>query len=184
MAKKKIRVQDLEIRIEPIDNDDYISLTDIAKKSADIKPVYTIQNWIKNTNTIRFLYTWEKLRNPNIKDVHLHVLTDRASNNRFSMSPKKWVELTNAIGIYTRPVRGGGTFAHKDIALNFCYWLSPEFQVYMIMEFQRLKEEEADRKQLEWNIRKITDNVDEIRNILDTIEGQDPNRNRLNQSKE
>ena len=179
--KKTITVNNIEIRISEINNDDYVSLTDIAKKSAEAKPDYTIQNWMKNTGTLRFLYTWEQLHNPNIKPMQMQGLMERATNNRLLMSPKKWADLVGGIGILSKPGRNGGTFAHKDIALHFCGWLSPELQVYIIKEFQRLKEEEFQRKNLEWHISKITDNVDELRALLDTIPHQDTNRNRLNQ---
>ena len=95
-----------------------------------------------------------------------------------------WIETVNAIGLKWKTGRGGGTLAHKDIALNFCYWLSPEFQIYLIKEFQRLKAEEFSRMSLEWHIGRITNLVDETRNWLDTIPGQNPERNRLNYLKD
>lgn len=100
-------------------------------------------------------------------------------DNTFIMSVKKWTNLTGAIGIKSKAGRYGGTYAHADIALQFAAWLSPEFYVYLINEFKRLKEEEFERKNLEWHISKITDNVDEIRNLLDTIPHQKPSKNRL-----
>jgi len=180
MAKNKIlEVKGLEIRIEPIHDNDYVSLTDIAKQSAEMRPAITIQGWLRNANTILFLDAWEKVHNANYKVSQMTDFLLQASSNRKSITPKKWVNTTNAIGFQVKAGRNGGVFSHKDIAINFCYWLSPPFQVYFIKEFQRLKEEEADNKKLKWDIKKITDNIDEIRNILDTIEGQEPNRNRI-----
>ena len=176
--KKKINVQGLEIRLESTDQSDYISLTDIAKQG-DTEPRFIIQNWLKNSNTILYLWEWELIHNPNLNRMQMHTVLERNVNNRFTMSPSKWIELTNAIGLVSKTGRYGGTFAHKDIAINFCYWISPIFQIYLIKEFQRLKEEEAKRSNLEWHVSKITDNIEEIRNLLDTIPGQDPTRQRL-----
>ena len=179
MEKKKLTVQGLTITIEQIKEDDYISLTDIAKINAD-EPAYVIQNWMKNNNTIRYLYLWEQIHNPAINPIHLDDLLKTANDNRRIISPKMWVDELNAIGLRWKTGRGGGTFAHKDIALNFCYWLSPEFQIYLIKEFQRLKEEEFSKKNLEWHVERSTNLVDETRNWLDTIPGQKTDRNRLN----
>ena len=179
MSKKKIKVQGLQIHIEAGNQSEYISITDIAKKSNNKRPERVIQNWLKNISTVKYLFTWEKIHNPTLKHPQMGGVLEFVLDNSNYMSPKKWIKLTNAIGIYTKAGRGGGTYAHKDIAFNFLYWLSPEFQIYFIKEFQRLKEEESNHKQLKWDIEKITDNIDEIRNILDTIEGQSPNRNRM-----
>lgn len=153
MAKQKINVQGLSITIEEIKDSDYISLTDIAKQSTD-EPRFIIQNWLKNSNTITYLWEWELLHNPNLNRVQLHTVLETTASNRFVMSPKKWIELTGAVGMVSQAGRSGGTLAHKDIALNFCYWLSPKFQIYLIKEFQRLKEDEADRLGLSWNLRR------------------------------
>ncbi|MBI1226644.1 MAG: KilA-N domain-containing protein [Bacteroidetes bacterium] len=179
MTKKKISVQGMSITIEQIKEDDYISLTDIAKINAD-DPAYVIQNWMKNNNTIRYLYRWEEIHNDEINPIHLDDLLKTANDNRRIISPKMWIETVNAIGMRWKTGRGGGTMAHKDIALNFCYWLSPEFQIYLIKEFQRLKEDEFSKMHLEWHVERITNLVDETRNWLDTIPGQSPGRNRLN----
>lgn len=103
----------------------------------------------------------------------------KSTDNRFIISPQEWIKAVNAIGLVQKKGRGGGTFAHAEIALDFCYWLNPEFKVYFNKEFIRLKEMEAQQQNLEWHISKITDNVDEIRNLLDTIPGQSPMRNRI-----
>ncbi len=176
--KKTLHVQGLAIAIEKIRDDDYVSLTDIAKQSAD-DPAYVIQNWMKNSSTVKYLYLWERIHNPAVNPIHLDDLLRTADDNRKIISPKSWIETLNAVGLRWKTGRGGGTLAHKDIALNFCYWLSPEFQIYFIKEFQRLKEEESERKGLEWHVRRITDLVDEARVWLDTIPGQEPERNRL-----
>lgn len=179
MQKKTLSVQGLSITVEQVQEADYISLTDIAKHASD-EPRFVIQNWMKNIGTVNYLWEWELLHNPNLNRVQLHTVLESTASNRFVMSPKKWIDLTGAIGLVSQPGRNGGTLAHKDIALNFCYWLSPKFQIYLIKEFQRLKEEEFARKSLEWHVGRITDLVDEARNWLDTIPGQNPERNRLN----
>jgi len=150
MAKQKIKVDGIDVRI---DQNNYVSLTDIAKSSGD-EPRLIIQNWMKNTNTVRYLYEWEEIHNPYSNRLHLQAVLDTSTNNRFSMSPKKWIEMTEAIGITSSSGRYGGTFAHQDIALNFCYWLNPTFQIYFIKEFQRLKAQEAKTLNIEWNIRR------------------------------
>lgn len=178
MSKSIIKVEGLVITIEQVRDMDYISLTDIAKRSSD-EPRFVIQNWLKNISTINYLWEWESLHNPNLNRVQLHTVLETTASNRFTMSPKKWIEMTGAIGLVSQTGRNGGTLAHKDIALNFCFWLSPKFQIYLIKEFQRLKEEEFSRKSLEWHVERITNLVDEARNWLDTIPGQKPELNRL-----
>ncbi len=179
MGKKKIEVQGITIHLETIAHKDYVSLTDIAKKSSSAKPSHIIQNWMKNSNTIRYLMTWEKVHNPNVKVIHLDDLLVKATDNRVIISPKEWIKMVNAVGLIQKAGRGGGTFAHEEIALDFCYWLSPEFKVYLNKEFIRLKKKEFNRKNLEWHVSKLTDNVEEMRNLLDTIPGQKPERDRL-----
>jgi len=183
MEKKVIKVQGLEIRLEPIDDKDYVSLTDIAKKNSDDKPVYILQRWIRNRSTLTFLDQWEKVHNPNFKDAQMSVFKEQASINRHSISPQRYIKATNAIGLISKSGRYGGTYAHREIALNFCYWLDPAFQVFLFKAFNELIQREADRQNLEWHISKLTDNVDEMRNLLDTIPGQKAQRNRLKQLK-
>ena len=130
---------------------DYISLTDIARYKSD-DPTATIQNWMRNKDTIEFLGLWEQLNNPDFKPVEFEGFKKDAGANAFTMSPKKWIENTNAIGIISKSGRYGGTFAHKDIAFEFGSWLSPEFKYYLIREYQRLKEEE--QKQLGWSAKR------------------------------
>ena len=163
MAKKTIQVEGSEITFfTSKEQEDYISLTDIAKKVNPDLPADVISNWIRNKDTIEFLEVWEKLNNPNFNLVQLHEVKNEAGLNRFVISPTKWIERTNAIGLMTKSGRyGGGTFAHKDIALGFCYWVSPPFQLYVIKEFQRLKEVEAkeNNESLEWNLRRTLSKV-------------------------
>lgn len=157
MAKKKtINVQGADITLlSNHTNEDYISLTDIMKKFDD---EFSIYSWMRNKNTVEFLGTWEQLNNPNFKGNEFVTFRNQAGANNFNLTPKKWITATNAIGLVTKSGRyGGGTFAHKDIAINFCYWLSPIFQLFLIKEFQRLKEIEMQEQQqnLDWNIKRL-----------------------------
>ncbi len=179
MAKKKIEVKGLKITFDRINDLDYVSLTDIAKQSPQ-RASLLIRSWLKNSSTLLFLETWEKLNNPNFKGDQMDAFKISSMENRNIITPKQYIKSTDAIGLVSTPGRYGGTLAHKDIALNFCYWLSPVFQVYMIRKFQELMQEEFSRKNLQWHISKITDNIDEVRNLLDTIPGQLPELNRLN----
>jgi len=179
MSKKKIEVQGLIINLEEINKSDYISLTDIARQSEKSKPEVLIAGWMKNRNTLDFLETWEVLHNPDFKPQQMLGFRDKYLQNRNLLSVRKFIDELGAIGMYTKKGRYGGTYAHADIALGFCYWLSPPFQLYLLKEFQRMKKEEFDKRNLEWHISKITDNVDEIRNLLDTIPGQKPDNNRI-----
>lgn len=130
---------------------DYISLTDMVKRFGDEVILY---NWLRNRNTIEFLGIWEQIYNPHFKPIEFDRFKKQAGLNSFTLSPKKWIEATNAIGIYAKSGRGGGTFAHKDIAFEFGSWLSPEFKLYLIREFQRLKDEEAKSMSLEWSFQR------------------------------
>lgn len=159
MAKKTIQVEgsDITILLRDANADDYISLTDIAKRFNEESPADLIASWMKNKDTIEFLGVWEKLYNPHFNLLQLEEVKKEAGFNRFIISPSKWIELTNATGLITKFGRyGGGTFAHKDIALAFCYWISPPFQLYVIQEFQRLKTQEAieQKESIAWDIRR------------------------------
>ena len=148
---KKLRILDTDISIT---RDDYISLTDIAKyKTEDSSAV--IGNWMRNRNTLEFLGLWEKLFNPNFKPTEFEGFRNDAGLNAFTMSPKKWVTTTDSIGITVKAGRYGGTFAHKDIAIKFAGWISIEFELFLIKEFQRLKEIEQNALNLEWNVRRL-----------------------------
>jgi KilA-N domain len=157
MAKRTIIVEGDEISFFTQKEEDYISLTDIAKKVNSALPADVISNWIRNKDTIEFLEVWERLSNPNFNLVQLHEVKNEAGHNRFVISPSKWIERTNAIGLITKAGRyGSGTFAHKDIAMAFCYWVSPAFQLYVVREFQRLKAQEAKEQEeaLDWNLKR------------------------------
>lgn len=151
MAKQKITVDGIDIRINDLD---FISITDIAKRSSANKPAVTIQSWLRNQRTITFLATWEQVHNPNFKVSQMTDFREQAADNRSAITPKKYIEQTGAIGITAKSGRYGGTYTHSDIALNFCYWLSPEFQVYLAKEFQRLKGDEARRLGLEFDFKR------------------------------
>lgn len=150
---KKIKVNNLDISISIESNkDDYFCLTDIIK---DKEGEDHIRNWMRNKNTIEFLGTWEILNNPDFKGVEFDTFLNQAGFNRFNMTPKKWIEATNAIGIISKSGRNGGTYAHKDIALEFCSWFNPTFKLYLIKEYQRLKTIENNPLKLEWKIKRI-----------------------------
>ena len=147
----KIKVENTEIVIVTVNENDYISLTDIAKyKTNETSAV--IGNWMRNRNTIEFLGIWETLYNPNFKPLEFEGFKKEAGLNAFTMSPLKWISSTNAIGFVVKSGRYGGTFAHKDIAFKFASWVSVEFELYLVKEFQRLKE--AEQKQIGWSARR------------------------------
>jgi hypothetical protein len=154
MAKKTLLVEGSNISLVTVGVDDYISLTDIAK-SSDNEPRFIIRNWLSTQNTIAYLGAWETLHNPNFNGAGFRTVKDEFFEKPFSLTPTRWIEATSSIGMRSTSGKyGGGTYAHKDIALNFCYWLSPVFQIYLIKEFQRLKEEESDRLNLDWNLKR------------------------------
>ena len=157
MGKKgKDIIQAKGFTIEVITNDfvnDFISLTDIAKYKSD-EPNDVIKNWMRSKDTIEFLGLWELLNNPNFKPVEFDGFKKEAGYNAFTMSPKKWIENTNAIGLISRAGRNGGTFAHKDIAFEFASWISAEFKLYIIKDYERLKQDETNRLSLAWNVKR------------------------------
>lgn len=160
MTKNKIiQVQGTEITITSGQLDDYISLTDIARYKDTTNTDDIIKNWLRNRNTIELLGFWESIYNPNFKPVEFDGFRKQAGLNSFVMTPKKWIESTNAIGIVSKSGRYGGTFAHKDIALEFASWISIEFKLYVIKEFQRLKEEENNQSKLEWNLQRAISKI-------------------------
>ncbi len=148
----KITVLSSEITVYTQNKEDYICLTDIAKYKNTEGSDDLIRNWLRNRNTIEFLGVWEHLNNPEFKPVEFDGFRRLAGLNSFTLTPKQWIEKTNAIGIVSKPGRYGGTYAHKDIAFEFASWISVEFKLYLIKEFQRLKDEEL--KQLGWDIRR------------------------------
>ena len=150
----KIIVKDKEITIVQINEDDYISLTDIAKIKNDGDTNMVIASWIRRVDTIEFLKLWELINNENFKPTDFEGFKSKPGQNAFSISPKKWIELTNAIGLKVKSGRyNGGTYAHKDIALEFASWISAEVKLYIIKEFQRLKIQETNK--LEWQGKRI-----------------------------
>ena len=153
IVKSTINANGIEIRVSSTNESDYISLTDIAKYRSD-DPNAVIQNWLRNRNTIEFLGLWEKLNNPNFKPLEFEGFKKEAGLNAFTLSPKKWIESTNAIGIISKSGRYGGTYAHTDIAFEFASWISPEFKLYIIKDYQRLKADESHVKQIDWNIKR------------------------------
>jgi hypothetical protein len=150
-----LEVQGVEIRVVERENEDYISLTDMTSKFDGEGDNSHINNWLRSKETIEFIGVWERLNNQNFNYVEFDIIRLEAGTNRFRMTVKQWVEKTGGIGLIAKTGRYGGTFAHKDIALEFASWLSPEFKLYIIKEFQRLKQAEVeDSGQLEWNIRR------------------------------
>lgn len=149
----KLVVKGAEISVQwNSERDDFISLTDIAKLKDSDNPRYIIQNWLRNRNTIEFLGVWESLYNPSFNRVEFDAFRSQAGLNSFVMTPQKWAESTRAIGIISKAGRYGGTYAHKEIAFEFASWISVEFKLYLVKEFERLKTEEM--KQLGWDIKR------------------------------
>lgn len=150
----KVVVSDVEITISDKSHmKDYICITDIAKYKDKVNPRFIIQNWMRNRNTIEFLGTWENLYNSNFNRVEFEAFRNQAGLNSFVMTPQKWIESTNAKGIFSKAGRYGGTFAYKDIAFEFAAWISVEFKLYLIKEFERLKELET--KGDAWDIKRL-----------------------------
>ncbi|MHB9140946.1 MAG: KilA-N domain-containing protein [Paludibacter sp.] len=148
----KITVKDMEITIIRVNNTDYISITDIARLKNPLEPKDVVKNWLRSKNTLSFLGLWEKLNNPDFKGVEFDPIMNEAGTNAFTMSPSKWIELTNSIGIISKTGNKGGTFAQKDIAFEFASWISSEFKLYLLKEFQRLKEDE--QKAFGWSAKR------------------------------
>jgi len=151
-SRKILNVKGTEIALLVKGKADYISLTDMVVAFGDDTMIYS---WMRNRNTVEFLGIWEQLNNPGFKGNEFVTFKIQAGLNNFNLTPRKWIKATDAIGLISRAGRyGGGTFAHKDIAFEFASWLSPEFKLYLIKEFQRLKEDESGRKSLDWDLRR------------------------------
>lgn len=151
--KETIEVKGYTIQIYTEDfKNDYISLTDIAKYKNKEEPNVVVANWMRNRNTIEYLGIWENLNNSNFNPIEFEGFLNEAGSNAFTLSPQKWINNTNAIGIVVKLGRGGGTFAHKDIAFKFSSWISAEFELYIIKDYQRLKENETSKLSLTWNL--------------------------------
>ena len=153
---KKITARGLQVYTFQLNKNDYISLTDIAKYKDSARTDYIIQNWMRTRDTIEFLGIWEQINNPNFKPVEFDGFRKMAGSNSFSLTPKRWIEAVKAVGMINKAGRyGGGTFAHKDIAFEFASWISAEFKLYLIKEFQRLKAEENERLAVGWDAKRM-----------------------------
>ncbi len=152
MSNKEVTVKGIEIRYNRTNDEDYICLTDIAKAKNPIHSGMVIINWLKNHSTIQYLGLWETLNNPDFNVLEFEYIRDNAGENSFVLTAQEWIEKTNAIGIVSKAGRYGGTYAHRDIAFKFASWISVEFELYLIKEFQRLKVEE--QKAIEWSAKR------------------------------
>lgn len=155
LIKSELNVNNNKVSVIRIGTEEYISLTDLARYADEDEPRYPIQNWMRNKDVISFLGLWEKLNNENFKGVEFDTFKNEAGSNKFKISPQKWIKETNAIGIISKSGNNGGTFAHSDIALEFASWLSPEFKLYLIKEFERLKRNEAYQEKIDWNASRV-----------------------------
>lgn len=152
VKKEIIEAKGFAIQIYTEDfKNDYISLTDIAKYKSD-EPFIVINNWLRNKDNIQFLGLWESMHNLDFKPIEFDRFRNEAGSNAFTLSPQRWIEKTNAIGIVSKSGRGGGTFAHSDIAMEFASWISPEFKLYIIQDYKRLKSDENSKLSLGWNL--------------------------------
>lgn len=161
--KAEIRVNEQKISVLRIDGHEYISLTDLARYADEDDPRFPIQNWMRNKDVISYLGLWESINNENFKGVEFDSFKNEAGSNKFKISPQKWIKETNAIGIISKSGKyGGGTFARSDIAFEFASWLSPEFKLYVIQEFQRLKKNEAYQNKIDWHANRVLAKVNYI----------------------
>ncbi|MDU5086310.1 MAG: KilA-N domain-containing protein [Anaerococcus vaginalis] len=153
LKKEEISAKGFSIQVYTKDfKNDYLSLTDIAKYKNTDDPRFVIQNWMRNRNTLEFIGLWEVLNNPKFNRVQFDTFRNESGLNRFTMTPSKWIESTQAIGIVSKAGRYGGTYAHYDIAMEFASWLSPEFKLYIIQDYKRLKADENSNLSLTWNL--------------------------------
>lgn len=156
MKNKTINANGAEIRVygDIVNEDAYICITDIAKQKNKDDANGVIANWIRNRSTIEFLGLWEQLHNNSFNPIEFEGFKNEAGSNAFTLSPKKWIDSTNAIGITTKSGKYGGTYAHTDIAFEFASWVSPEFKLYIIKDYQRLKKDEAERLSIGWDVKR------------------------------
>ena len=153
VKKDTIEAKGLAIQVYTEDfKNDYISLTDIAKYKNKEEPNVVVSNWMRNYNTIEYLGIWEQLNNPDFNPLEFEGYLKEAGSNAFTLSPQKWQKTTNAVGLFVKLGRYGGTYAHKDIAFKFASWISAEFELYIIKDYQRLKEDENSKLSLGWNL--------------------------------
>ena len=151
----QIVVKSQIINVIRIDDKEFISLTDLARYADEEDPRYPIQNWMRNKDVISYLGLWESIHNENFKGVEFDTFRNEAGSNKFKISPQKWIRETNAIGMISKSGNNGGTYARSDIALEFASWLSPEFKLYVIQEFQRLKKNEAYQNKIDWHANRV-----------------------------
>ena len=154
IVKGIINANGIDIRVSSTNESDYISLTDIARKRNPEFPADVVKNWMRSRSTIEFIGLWEQLNNPDFKLVEFDQFKQEAGSNAFVLTPQKWISATNAIGIISKSGRYGGTFAHSDIAFEFASWISPEFKLYIIKDYQRLKADESHAKAIDWNVKR------------------------------
>jgi hypothetical protein len=166
MFKKELNVNGLTISIIETELDDYISLTDMLKaKDGD----FFIADWLRNRNTVEYIGIWESINNPDFNYGEYAIIKSNVGLNNYKLSAKEWIEKTNAIGLKVSAGRYGGTYAHKDIAFEFGMWISAEFKIYLIWEFQRLKEEENRSKNVQWNIQRTIPKINVLRYSMNLL---------------
>lgn len=172
VTKTEIIVKERKINVLRIDNKDFISLTDLARYANPEEPKIPIYAWMRNKDVIAYLGLWEQLNNENFKGHEFATFGNQAGKNSFYMSPQKWIKETNAVGIISKSGNNGGTYARSDIALEFASWLSPEFKLYVIQEFQRLKKKETYQNKIDWHVNRVLASAnyavhtDAIKNII------------------
>ena len=161
-VKAQMIVKDQVINIIRIDDNEYISLTDLARYADEDDPRYPIQNWMRNKDVISYLGLWESINNENFKGVEFDTFKNEAGSNKFKISPQKWIRETNAVGMISKSGNNGGTYARSDIAFEFASWLNPVFKLYLIQEFQRLKKNEAYQNKIDWHANRVLAKVSYI----------------------
>ena len=154
LIKTQMKVKNNLVSVIRVGNVDYISLTDLARYKNPIEPKDVIKNWLRAKTNIEFLALWEQMHNLNLKGVEIDTFKSEAGTHYFTMSPQRWIKETNAIGIISKSGNNGGTYAHPDIAFEFASWISPEFNLYLITEFERLKQNESYQNKIDWSVRR------------------------------
>ena len=162
IIKSELDVKGSKINVVRVDGYEYISLTDLARYADEDDPRYPIQNWMRNKDVISYLGLWESINNENFKGVEFDTFKNEAGSNKFKISPQKWIRETNAVGMISKSGNNGGTYARSDIAFEFASWLSPEFKLYLIQEFQRLKKDEAYQNKIDWHANRVLAKVSYI----------------------
>lgn len=159
LIKTELIVKNNKVNVIIINGSNYMSLTDLARYANPEEPKIPVQTWMRNKNVVSFLGLWEQMHNPNFKGIEFETFENEAGKNSFYLSPQKWISNTNAIGIISKSGNNGGTYAHSDIAFEFASWLSPEFKLYLIQEFERLKKNESYQNKIEWHANRILSKV-------------------------